>query len=179
MILVRMAGRLRRRIDGDRQPLCGATCSRLVQPIAMNLRSCQCVAVVFLATTTVLFANPVSLDPAGQILSITFAIIVAVCIAIEVSLMKIVCRLFHDHEGDFGMTVGLVALNVFTWFFVLRPVVDKSQSVLLAEAIVVVVEAIAISRILDSNGVVISMKRALIYSASVNLASFLVGLLTQ
>ena len=145
----------------------------------MNPRSTRFVFGFFFATTAVLLANPVSLDPAGQILSITFAIIAAVCIAIEVSLVRIICRVFHDHEGDLGMTIGLVVLNVLTWFILLRPIVNMGQSVLLAEVVVVVAEGIGISRILALNGVVISMKRALIYSASVNFVSFLVGLLTQ
>lgn len=77
------------------------------------------------------------------------------------------------------MTIGLVVLNVLTWFVLLRPIVNMGQSVLLAEVIVVVAEGIGISRIFALNGLVISMKRAMIYSASTNLVSFLIGLLTQ
>jgi hypothetical protein len=157
----------------------GRLTSTFALKISMNPKPTRFVFGFFFATTAVLLANPVTLDPAGQVLSITFAIIAAVCIAIEVSLVRIIGRIFHDHEGDLGMTIGLVVLNVLTWFVLLRPIVNMGQSVLLAEVIVVVAEGIGISRIFALNGLVISMKRAMIYSASTNLVSFLIGLLTQ
>lgn len=66
-------------------------------------------------------ANPVSSDPHGHVFAYTFAIIAAICIAIETSLLRILCRVFHRTDCDVFMTVSLVVLNILTLIGVLPP----------------------------------------------------------
>ena len=132
---------------------------------------------LFLATVTTVSANPVDVE--GQLLAIPFAIIGIGCLIVEVSLLRILCRISHNTDCDLGMTIAFVALNVVTWFVLLAPVYEMTGSVLMAELVVVAAETIGISRILAYNSIIISAKRAIGYALSLNLISFLIGLALQ
>ena len=124
-------------------------------------------------------ANPVNSDPTGHVFAFTFAIIAAVCIAIETSLLRIACRVFHGADCDVIMTVSLVVLNILTLIGVLVPVLRASGSIVLAESTVVLVESIAIWKIFTFNGIELTFRRAVGYAAAVNLISYGIGLVTQ
>ena len=132
---------------------------------------------LFLAAVTTVSANPVEVE--GQLLAIPFAIIGIGCLIIEVSLLRILCRVSHNTDCELGMTIAFVAMNIVTWFVLLAPVHRMTGSVLLAELVVVAAESFGISRILAYNSIVISARRAVGYALALNLISFLVGLALQ
>lgn len=108
-----------------------------------------------------------------------YAIIVAICITIEVALLWLLCRVFHDFDGD-RVTLGLLAgLNLLTLLFVLTPIIRVTGSTLLAEVGVVLAETYGIRAIMGKVGIVIELRRAAVYAISVNIVTYVIGLLSQ
>ena len=133
----------------------------------------------FGATITIASANPVNNDPSGQILSYVFALIAVVCIAIETSIIRILCRALHDADCDLPMTALVVFLNVLTLAIIVIPLYRLTESILVSEAAVVFVEAVGIWRILSFGGVNLTFRRAALYSLVVNLVSWGIGYVVQ
>jgi hypothetical protein len=124
-------------------------------------------------------ANPVSIEADGGAGVYIYGIIVALCITVEVALLWLLCRVFHDFDGD-RVTLGLLAgLNVLTLLFVLTPIIRVTESTLLAEAGVVWAETSGIRAIMARIGIVIKVSRAAIFAGSVNIVSYVIGLLSQ
>jgi hypothetical protein len=123
--------------------------------------------------------NPVSIGPDAGAGVYIYGIIVALCIAVEVALLWILCRAFHEFDGD-RISLGLlVVLNVLTLLLVLTPIIRVTKSTFLAEIAVVVVEAFWIRAIMARAGIMIEQRRALVYSSLVNAVSYLIGILSQ
>jgi hypothetical protein len=124
-------------------------------------------------------ANPVDIDPVGQAGNYVFALIAAGTIAVETSILCVISRVLHNTDADLGTKIGLVVLNIASWFLILTPLLRLTHRVWTAEAGVVAIEALGILWIFASNGVRISGKRALAYSFIVNLVSYVIGVLCQ
>lgn len=122
-------------------------------------------------------ANPVNIDPEGPVRSYVIALITVGTIAVETSMLCVFSRVFHNTDCDLGTKIGLVVLNIATWFLILTPLLRMTHSVWAAELGVTVVEAIGILTIFGLNGVAISRSRSLVYSAMVNLVSYVIGIL--
>jgi|GEM_PF-5039399 len=124
-------------------------------------------------------ANPVVVDPAGFVKSWLSVLIVAVCIAVETSILCVICRLLHNADCDLRMKACIVGLNIVTLLVILMPLLRLTNSVLIAETGVVAAETIGIRKIFDLGDIKISMKRAFSYSLGVNLVSYTIGVLCQ
>ena len=137
----------------------------------MLSRTLACLAVFTLLAGTST-ANPVSIDPLGGPGTYVYAIIVAICITTEVALLWLLCRVFHDFDGD-RVTLGLLAgLNLLTLLFVLSPIIRVTESTLLAETY-------GIRAIMGRVGIVIELRRAAVYAISVNIVTYVIGFLSQ
>lgn len=124
-------------------------------------------------------ANPVNLDPEGPARSYVFALIAVGTIAVETSILCVISRVFHKTDCDLGTKIGLVILNIASWFLVLTPLLRMTHNVWAAELGVIVVEAFGILTIFGFNGVLITRSRAVTYSFVVNLVSYVIGALCQ
>lgn len=124
-------------------------------------------------------ANPVNIDPEGPARSYVFALIAVGTIAVETSILSVISRVFHKTECDLGTKIGLVILNIASWFLVLTPLLRMTHNVWAAELGVMVVEAFGILAIFGFNGVLITRSRAVTYSFVVNLVSYVIGALCQ
>lgn len=124
-------------------------------------------------------ANPVNMDPAGAVQSYTFFFIAAGTIALETMLLCLFSRVFHDSDCDLAMKVSFVVLNIITLLIVLMPLQRLTNSILIAELGVVIVESIAILKIYQFNNLKITTQQAIIYSCIVNFVSYSIGALCQ
>ncbi len=124
-------------------------------------------------------ANPVIIDPAGDAVSYIFGLILAICIAVEVAIIWLLCRVFDEFDGERITLVLLGLLNVATFLLVLMPIVRVTHSVVLAEAAVTYVEARGIWKIMNLRGVQVGFRRCAGYSVIVNAISFAIGLMSQ
>jgi hypothetical protein len=96
--------------------------------------------------------------------------------AIEISILTALIRFaFRDKSVPISRIIGIGALCTaltlpYLWF-VLPPFVDVAYYVQIGEALVFIVEAVILNRLLG-----LDLKRALICSFVMNVASFLLGL---
>lgn len=134
---------------------------------------------LFALLTGTATANPVSIGPDGGAGVYIYGIIVAICITIEVALLWFLCRIFHDFDGDRVTLCLLAGLNLLTLLFILTPIVRVTESTLLAEAGVVLAETYGIRAIMARAGIAIALRRAAVYALSVNIISYVIGLLSQ
>ncbi|MCF7674605.1 MAG: hypothetical protein K9N23_12950 [Akkermansiaceae bacterium] len=145
----------------------------------MPWKNVSLILIAYLCAIAVASANPVRIDPVGDAAVYVFGLIAAICIAVEVAILWILCRAFHNFDGDRVTLAFLAILNVLTLLLVLTPILKVTRSTLLAEAAVVVAETFGIRAIMATAGVTIDLRRALIYSVAVNAISYVVGLLCQ
>lgn len=124
-------------------------------------------------------ANPVNINPEGPARSYVFALIAVGTIAVETSILCVISRVFHNTDCDLRTKIGLVVLNIASWFLVLTPLLRMTHNVWAAELGVMVVEAFGILAIFGFNGVLITRSRAVTYSFVVNLVSYVIGALCQ
>lgn len=144
----------------------------------MPFRTLACLALFALLAGTAT-ANPVSIGADGGAGVYIYGIIVAICITMEVALLWLLCRVFHDFDGDRVTLCLLAGLNLLTLLLILTPIIRVTESTLLAESGVVLAEAYGICSIMRRAGIVIGLRRAAVYSFSVNIVSYLIGLLSQ
>jgi hypothetical protein len=123
-------------------------------------------------------ANPINLTPGAEFLSLAYLGILFICIVFEVSFVSIFSVVFHDVCIEISAKFLLVVLNVLTLIFVAVPVYRYAESILIAEVLVILVEAVGISKILEIEGVRLSFKRAAIYSLIANFVTWAVGAMT-
>ena len=119
------------------------------------------------------------IEPGKQALTVAGFLLPIVGVTLEVLLLRVFCRVLHADECDTKTTVKFTLLNFATWFGLLFPIIFFLKSVLLAEIVVVVVEAYVLCRIFKLVDVNFDLKRGLIYSFVVNMTSYLAGVLTR
>ena len=120
-----------------------------------------------------------AIEPGKRALNAVFFLLPLVGVTLEVLLLRVFCRLFHDEECDTKTTIKFTLLNFATWFGLLFPIIYFLKSVLLAEIVVVGVEGFVLHRIFRAIDVNFDLKRGMIYSFVVNMTSYLAGVLTQ
>jgi hypothetical protein len=137
------------------------------------------IIVCLLGTLAIASANPVNVDPIGTVRSYVFVLIAGGCIAVETSILCVICRVFHKADCVLGMKIRIVGLNIATLIIILMPLLHLTNSVLIAELGVIIAEMFGILMIFAFNAVRLSLARALAYSVSVNLLSYTIGVLCQ
>jgi len=137
------------------------------------------IIVCFLFTLAIASANPVDVNPAGPARAYVYVLIAVGCIVIEMSILCLICRVFHDADCDLGMKASIAGLNIATLIIILMPLLRLTNSVLIAELGVIVAEAVGIKKIFALNGVRLSLARSSSYSLGVNLVSYAIGVMCQ